>query len=133
VGASYTNGYGMFNVSTGHPVPAHRFSYALAHGAIPVGLSVLHRCDVPKCIRPDHLWLGTHTENMAEMVAKGRSTFGERNAGAKLTGAQVGAIRQRWSEGVTQTQLATEYDVSQSLISLLVRGVRWRHLKPASD
>ena len=53
---------------------AHRYSYTLHNGPIPAGQFVLHRCDNPKCIRPDHLWLGTQTENMKDCAAKGRNT-----------------------------------------------------------
>jgi len=67
-------GYGRFRPSSrGTKIGAHRYSWELHVGPIPDGLDVCHRCDVPLCIRPDHLFLGTHADNMADMVAKGRS------------------------------------------------------------
>jgi hypothetical protein len=65
-------GYGMFTPQHGQRVTSHRFSWQLAHGPIPSGLFVLHKCDNPPCVRPDHLFLGTHKDNMADMKAKKR-------------------------------------------------------------
>lgn len=61
------NDYGAFNKGK-----AHRFSWELHRGPIPAGLFVLHKCDVTRCVRPDHLFLGTQKDNMQDMVAKGR-------------------------------------------------------------
>lgn len=73
-----TRGYGMVwtrppGVRRGHMVLAHRVAWELANGAIPDGMDVLHRCDNPQCVRESHLFLGTHQDNMTDMVAKGRS------------------------------------------------------------
>lgn len=75
-------GYGQF--AKGRPSRyAHRISWALANGPVPDGLWVLHKCDNRPCVRPDHLFLGTHADNMRDMVEKGRSTVGDRN-GSRL-------------------------------------------------
>lgn len=65
-------GHGQFRVSKEVLVGAHRFSYELANGQIPQGMSVCHACDHGWCVNPKHLWLGTHTQNVADMVAKKR-------------------------------------------------------------
>lgn len=86
------NGYGQFYINR-RPVYAHRFSYLIAHGVIPDGLRVLHRCDNPPCVRPSHLFVGTARDNMDDALAKGRIPMGERRAQARLADAQVAAIR----------------------------------------
>lgn len=66
------NGYGRFVIGHSTQVYAHRFAWELTNGAVADGLFVCHHCDTPLCVRPDHLFLGTHTENMRDMLAKGR-------------------------------------------------------------
>jgi hypothetical protein len=70
------NGYGVTNVLVGpgkyYTIKAHRYSYELANGPIPAGLSVLHTCDNPRCINPEHLRVGTRADNQKDMAAKGR-------------------------------------------------------------
>lgn len=78
-GAKSHKGYGQLPIwRDGRSIPrsAHRLSWELANGPIPAGMSVLHRCDNPPCVRPDHLFLGTQSDNMQDMVAKGRAYAG---------------------------------------------------------
>lgn len=77
IGKPTTHGYGRLERAPqgqrrGAPVYAHRASWELHYGPIPEGLNVLHHCDNPPCVRPTHLFLGTHLDNMADMFAKGR-------------------------------------------------------------
>jgi hypothetical protein len=69
-----SNGYGQLILKKGVLIQAHRLSYMLAHGDIPSGLLVCHECDNPACVRADHLFLGTHKDNMQDSVKKGRKT-----------------------------------------------------------
>src|SRR4026209_597513 len=89
---------------------ASRAAWELTNGPIPKGMFVLHRCDNPPCVRPDHLFLGTTQDNANEMSRKGRSLYGERNRRAKLTEAQVLEIRCRYKEEqIKQQELAGQY------------------------
>jgi len=121
--------YGAFNIG-GRCIKAHRFSYELACGPIPDGLHVLHRCDIGFCVRPDHLFLGTHNDNMMDRTAKGRTNppVGERNAWAKLTDVVVQEIRARYAVGERQVDLAAAFNVDQTTISKIVIGHAWKHI-----
>lgn len=124
---------------------AHRVAWELERGPIPPGMCVLHRCDNPPCCNPEHLWLGTNADNMADRDAKGRGARGdrngvrlhpeihiasrprgERNGSAKLTGSQVGEIRAWVGRGFTRAAVAKEYGVSRTTVSQIVSGLLWR-------
>lgn len=129
-------GYGQFNlIVSGRktPVRAHRYSYELAFGPIPDGLHVCHRCDVPRCVRPEHLFLGTDTENMRDCIAKGRFVpppvyLGVEHHAAKLTPERVRVIRARFADGQSVTGLARAFSVNTGTISDVVRNRTWRHV-----
>lgn len=117
---------------------AHRYSWALTNGPIPTGLFVCHHCDVPLCVRPEHLFVGTQADNMRDMAAKGRSCVGERHGNAKLTWEDVESIRRRYepprsrdwgyatrSKRVTLKSLAEEYGVDVKVIHKIVQGRAW--------
>tara|TARA_R110000824_G_scaffold135302_2_gene298534 strand:+ start:526 stop:999 length:474 start_codon:yes stop_codon:yes gene_type:complete len=129
-----TAGYGQFSVNRGgrwKPYGAHRASWEIHHGPIPDGFLVCHTCDVPLCVNPGHLFLGTQAENLADMSAKGRRNAprGERAAGAKLTDDDVRDIRSMLSLGAhTQKQISEMYDVTDSCISRVKTGARWSHI-----
>jgi hypothetical protein len=117
-GVTHRNGYGAI----GHNLLAHRVAYELAHGPIPAGHFVCHRCDNPPCVNPDHLFAGTPKQNVADMVAKGRA--GRR----KLTAQQVTDIRSRYVKGANArhpgnaVELAAEFGVDREYIAQLCRG-----------
>lgn len=131
-GQTDSDGYGRLRVSK-RPVRrllAHRVSWTLAFGPIPDGLYVLHRCDTPPCVRPDHLFLGTDADNHRDAVSKGRQARGERSGSAKLTAEHVQAIRARYAAGDgTMASLAREYGVGSPSISNIVTGKTWEHLE----
>lgn len=108
-------------------VYVHRDEWEKAHGPIPAGMRVLHRCDVPACAELSHLFLGTQADNVADMDAKGRRGLtgapGERNGRAKLTLEQVRAIRGSSERAVV---LVVRFGVSRSTVHKIRQGARWR-------
>lgn len=124
--------YGQFNIDN-RKFGAHRVAYELAYGPIPGDLCVLHTCDTPRCVRPDHLFLGTRADNNADKMQKGRarSSRGSSNPGARLSDEQVLTIRERAANGESQTALSQEYGVARTLIGMIARGQAWQHLEGA--
>jgi hypothetical protein len=130
-GPKQNKGYGILRHNNRDQL-AHRVAYELTYGPIPAGMEVMHQCDRPSCCRPDHLQLGTHAENMAQMAARGRANTppprrGETNNKARLTDAAVLDIRARYQKG-NGPKLAAEYGVTNALICMIVKRQIWKHL-----
>jgi len=128
--AKHPKGYGLFSIKNRNQ-RAHRVSYELCKGPIPEGMQVLHECDNPSCVKPEHLFLGTNADNMADKVAKGRQAHfcpgrGEDSPTAKLTTKQVLAIRE--AVGVPHKVLAADYGVSRRQIEDIRARRAWKHL-----
>jgi hypothetical protein len=134
-------GYGQFGMDRGGTrwttTPAHRVAWELVNGPIPEGLLVLHHCDNPPCVRPDHLYIGTHADNARDRTERGRGrqcppelhARGERHARSKLTETTVRDIRSRYAAGgISQQALADEYGTIQSAISCVILRKTWRHV-----
>lgn len=107
------------------PSLAHRVSWELAHGHIPDGLVVCHRCDNPPCVNPAHLFLGTHKDNSQDMAHKGKSQRGERNTKAKLTADDVIAIRLSAKSG---REIAKDYGIQPTQVSHIRLRKQWKHV-----
>lgn len=133
VGKVSNKGYGVVHIGQ-KVASAHRVSYEIEKGLISEGLEIRHTCDTPLCVNPDHLLIGTHADNMHDMVERNRSKRGEAQRVAKLTEAQVIAIRLEYKETKpTYSILAEKYNVSISAILAVVRGLSWKHLLPTSE
>jgi len=123
------DGYGGFSVARGlargqqPPKYAHRVAYALTHGPIPAGLSVLHRCDNPICVNPSHLFVGTHADNMRDAARKGRLHV-ERPRRQKLSSVQLIELDTLHVAGWPQVRLAKHFGVSKTWVSMYLRGER---------
>jgi HNH endonuclease len=126
---AYINRHGYGTIEDNYkPKPAHRASFELHCGEIPKGMHVLHVCDNRKCVNPKHLFLGTHADNMADMIAKGREQRGaaHKRPNAKLTEMDVLAIKA--ARGISQKALGAQYGVGQDQISRIRSGKRWSYL-----
>lgn len=154
IGARDDRGYGRFlmgrNARPRH-LFAHRFAYALAHrSAIPDGMSICHTCDNPSCVNPDHLWAGTHHENVLDMIRKGRAKYehfsgdahwmhrhpdlvprGERANKSSLTDDDIRLIRSVYIRGSRThgaTALGARFGVSNVAITNIVHRKTWKHV-----
>lgn len=130
-GAKASGGYGSFSLRVDRylyiMLNAHVMAWVLANDTIP-DLHVLHTCDNRLCVRPDHLWLGSHAENMADKMKKGRHPNGSQFEHAKLDEGAVRAILEERKVGVTQRTLAELYGVTPQTISAIERGLTWKHV-----
>jgi hypothetical protein len=100
----------------------HRITYEMLKGPIPKGICVCHRCDVPNCVNPDHLFLGTVAQNNLDMVAKRRHAHGTNHYNTKLTPDQVLFVR---SSSLSQMKLAKQLGVSKTCIQAIRSGRSW--------
>lgn len=145
--AKTPKGYGV-TTRNGKQVYAHRVAAEIAYGSIPEGMMVCHSCDNPSCINPDHLFFGTHKDNMADMRRKGRSAGGDRHKSkvkpesvqhgeqvgtSKLTAAQVAEIRSAYTPGKlgglprpnSLMGLAKQYGVSYAAVHKIINRRTW--------
>jgi hypothetical protein len=110
---------------------AHRTAYEVVYGEIPEGEVVRHQCDNPRCVRPEHLLIGSQADNLRDARERGRASppplhHGETHLAAKLTHRAAAEIRERWAAGgVTQAELAREFGVSAPAIRRLLLGKTW--------
>ena len=143
----FSDGYGQFHVvreeGKRYGIRAHRFAWELNHGPIPPGVQVLHRCDIPLCVRDEDLWLGSVADNMRDKMEKGRHAHGdthgwrlhpdrvlvgEAHYAARLTADDVRAILKHVTEGVSQVELAKRFRVRTTTINAIVCGRNWRSI-----
>ena len=117
LGALDTAGYGVLKVQ-GKLFGVHRLAYESMFGDVPMGMQVLHTCDVSCCINPDHLWIGTNLDNVWDRTSKNRSS-------SKLTLDDVRFIR---ASSLSNGHLSATFRVDRSQISRIKCGKRWEHV-----
>jgi len=133
----FDDGYGAFGFEK-KLWRAHRWSYWRYKGEIPEGMVVMHSCDTPRCVRPEHLSVGTYSDNARDTANKGRNIWqrhpekvhrrqqdGEDNASAKLTWNKAALIREMYASGWKQREIAQHFEVTQSAVSNVLTGKRW--------
>lgn len=122
-------GHGMFSLAKNNAVFAHRYSWYLSNGEIPDGMQVLHKCDNPRCVNPNHLFLGTQADNVNDMVSKGRAKGGvlkgSDNPKAKLTEGQTEEIKDRYAQGENARSIYEEYKISKAHFYRIINGNAW--------
>lgn len=129
-------GYGAIAIGgkNGGAMPSHRASWLIHFGDIPDGMCVCHTCDVPACVRPDHLFLGTRSDNNKDMALKNRydkvkRAKGERHGMRKLSESDVIQIRELYKPGETPLRtVAATFGVSLQTISRIINKKNWKHL-----
>lgn len=133
-GGRSSRGYGAILVG-GKQMGAHRVSWKIHFGSIPKGLWVLHKCDNPPCVRPDHLFLGDASSNAKDAFEKGRRVSppcdrrGIHNAAAKISSGDVVMIRRLYANGLTQAEIAKRFGLrSITSVSNILRGRTWAHI-----
>jgi hypothetical protein len=146
-GAKNSNGYGTLGTGprgTKRIELAHRVSWELAHGRVPVGF-VLHRCDNPPCVRPTHLYEGSPADNVNDREARGRGVIlrgdahpqridpskvlrGERHGMARLTVEDVRAIRARRARGEKLRTISVDFGIKEAQVSAIVSRRNWAHV-----
>lgn len=129
-------GYGSLPYASPGERTAHRESYRFHKGPIPEGMHVCHTCDNRRCVNPDHLFLGTHKDNMKDMREKRRYKLpkpeqkarGEKVGASKLTGEKVSLIRSLAASGVKHGVIAAQFDISDCTVCNIVNRVYWKHV-----
>ncbi len=131
-GSLTSTGYGCVRVEW-KLYKSHRLSWEMHNGAIPDGLHVCHACDNRLCVNPEHLFLGSASDNTADMMRKGRGSFvthhGEDNVASKLSNADVLEIRRLASDGkIRQGDIGAMFGISQAKVSQIKLRKNWRHI-----
>lgn len=126
-----TNGYGEISRNARLGIRrggAHRFSYELFRGPISGGLFACHHCDVPACVNPAHLFLGTQKDNMQDASHKGRVPHGSSRHNTTLRDEDILAICDQYSRGASVKKLAKQYSMAVRAIASILAGEAWRHV-----
>ena len=133
IGVKDSHGYGRVSIGHRGLKTASRVSWEISKGPIPDGLFVLHKCDNPPCVRPEHLFLGTHLDNVLDCKAKGRQNHprGEKNGVPKLTVEKVLEIRSLRESGLTFRAIGSMYGIAHRTVQNIDKRIKWSHVPAA--
>lgn len=127
-------GYGAIRIN-GRRESAHRVSWIMSNGPIRSNLWVLHKCDNPLCVNPDHLFLGTCADNVRDMISKGRQMLKRRSPAGSHAGGRsflkvddVVTILKLSQAGVPRAKIASRHNVKRHVVDMILRGVTWSWL-----
>jgi hypothetical protein len=127
-GSTNDKGYPHLKVA-GTVELAHRVGYRLLVGPIPAGMFLCHHCDNPGCVKPGHMFIGTHDDNMRDMVSKGRACKGERQPNSKLTENAAREIKRLLRAGErTSRSIAAQFGIHEQTVAGIKQGRTWRHV-----
>jgi len=130
-GGKTTFGHGIIAVNRKSHL-AHRVAYKIWKDRVPLNMFVCHTCDNPKCINPDHLFIGTQDDNMKDMANKGRSNNGiqkgEKNPQSQLTDRQVRRIKRLLLNGHTRKEIANKFGVNEAVVGFISENKNWKHV-----
>jgi hypothetical protein len=135
-GALSSNGYGSYWLGPRGKrkwYTAHKASWILHKGPVTGGLNVLHRCDNRACVNPSHLFLGTQSENIKDMVSKKRGNYENRargtlNKASKLKDSDIPKILEEYTLGENKSALSRKYGVTRRAIHLIIENLTWKHV-----
>jgi endogenous inhibitor of DNA gyrase (YacG/DUF329 family) len=121
--------YPRMNHARSEPrISINRYAWTVNFGEIPEGLYVCHKCDNKRCSNPEHLFLGTHSDNTKDLIDKGRQVRGSTHGMSKLNENKVREIRRFLSLGVTMARLGKDYGVDLTTIDKIKRRITWKHI-----
>lgn len=120
-GTKNRRGYGKFCFKGNNWSIASRTSYELFKGPIEKGMFVCHLCDIPSCVNPDHLWVGSHVENILDMIEKERQH-------SKLFPMEVVKLRKLWEQGINNAELCKMFNVTSGTVSSIIHRRIWKHI-----
>lgn len=123
-GQKTAKGYGIVRIGgvNSFRTTAHRVAWVLVHGDLKPGLCVLHKCDNPECVNPEHLFVGSQQDNVTDMVSKKRHSWRERTPWQKLDAGNIKTVFDLRRAGHTQQEVADRLGVSRPLISMIESG-----------
>ena len=129
IGGKIRNGYGQYYIDNNAPILAHRYAWILQFGNIPDGMCVCHKCDNPACCNVNHLFLGTHKENMQDAAQKGKTRGHQKHRRHRVIAEDIPVIEELYyHKGLSFNAIAKIYKVHHKTISKIIRGITWSQI-----